>query len=118
MPHNIHVPATWSKQLRYPDIDADIEITCFPNDYVEYSLAVIRVAPGHIFQITAQAVFFREGRKTNLSQMATFFTNKNGVDGDPPGPRPRTGRSMPSASSISGVDDFEIMSSCGLRKNL
>lgn len=84
-------------------------VSCFPNERVEYSFELERVTPGARYRIDMFAIFKVEGKETNLSQKASFYSYKQGVEGVPSGPSPRTGISYPNASAFYNVDDFDLV---------
>ncbi|MEI9887276.1 MAG: hypothetical protein WDN08_12380 [Rhizomicrobium sp.] len=106
MSHRIAVPRKKTKKIRQRGIDADASVTCFPNDYVEYDLNILRVAPGEVYKIEMQAIFYSNGAERGISRKATFYSNKPAVVGVP-STGPYSGHSMPSTAAVHDVDDFE-----------
>jgi hypothetical protein len=115
--HKIRVPQRKTKEIREKGIDADASVTCFPNDYVEYELDILRVTPGEVYKVEVQAIFYCNGAEKGLSRKATFYSNRPAVVGVPSTGN-YSGRSMPSSGAIYGVDDFEPTGGASWLKHL
>ena len=110
MPHSMPpggIPK--SKPVHNMHISGQATIRCFPNERVEYALNLERITPGARYRVDVFAIFKVKGKETNLSQKASFFIYKQGVEGVPSGPATRTGISYPSEGAFYNVDDFEIV---------
>jgi len=108
MGHKILEPVCKTKRHSNHLVEVEVTICCFPNGRVEYFAKFLRVSPSVRFQVEVAAIFKVGGKVTNRSRKATFFSYRDTVAGVAPGPVAHSGYSLPSASQIHGVDDFEL----------
>lgn len=118
MVHQMPVAVTKHIPFRHPLIDVDGYVSCFPGGRVEFSVDLLRVAPGKIFRIDLSAVFLRGHVRIGISRQASFFTNSTSPTGVPAGGRPYTGQTLPPDNAIRGVNDFEPTGGVRLYRNL